>query len=116
MRIEALQVDSATLLRTASEGPDRYRLTVAVHNRSDIGVAWPQIDLSLTDERGSVIGRRAFVVSDARVVRNEATASAAGAASTPPEAVPAQQSTTLQWSLRLDDLTPAGYTAELFYP
>ena len=33
-----------------------------------------------------------------------------------PEAVPAGDSTPLQWSLRLDDLAPAGYTAELFYP
>ncbi len=113
LRLEVLQVDSATLLRTASEGPDRYRLTVSVHNRSDIGVAWPHIDLSLTDESGSVIARRAFQASDARVVRGEGPAQSL----TPtPEAVPAQQSTTLQWSLRLDGLTPAGYTAELFYP
>jgi hypothetical protein len=31
-------------------------------------------------------------------------------------AVPPKQSTMLQWSLRLDQLTPAGYSAELFYP
>lgn len=113
LRLEVLQVDSATLLRTASEGPDRYRLTVSVHNRSDIGVAWPHTDLSLTDETGSVIARRAFLASDARVVRGEG---AAQSLTPTPEAVPAQQSTTLQWSLRLDGLNPAGYTAELFYP
>ncbi len=113
LRLEVLQVDSATLLRTASEGPDRYRLTVSVHNRSDIGVAWPHSDLSLTAERGSVIARRAFLATDARVVRGEG----AGQSLAPtPDAAPAQQSTTLQWSLRLDGLTPAGYTAELFYP
>ncbi len=107
LRMEVLQVDSATLLRTASEGPDRYRLTVSVHNRSDIDVAWPHLDLSLTDERGAVIARRAFQVSDARQ----------GATLAPlPAAVPQQQSTTLQWSLKLDKLQPAGYTAELFYP
>ena len=33
-----------------------------------------------------------------------------------PEAVPQKESTTLQWSLRMPDLSPAGYTAELFYP
>jgi predicted Zn finger-like uncharacterized protein len=113
LRLEVLQVDSATLLRTGSEGPDRYRLTVSVHNRSDIGVAWPHIDLSLTDERGSVIARRAFQATDARVVRGEG---AAQPLAPTPDAAPAQQSTTLQWSLRLDGLTPAGYTAELFYP
>lgn len=113
LRLESLQVDSATLLRTSSEGPDRYRLTVSVHNRSDIAVAWPNIDLSLTDERGSVIARRAFQASDARVARGEASNPTLAPV---PEAVPAQQSTTLQWSLRLDRLAPAGYTAELFYP
>ncbi|MEK6667819.1 MAG: DUF3426 domain-containing protein [Pseudomonadota bacterium] len=113
LRLEVLQVDSATLLRTASEGPDRYRLTVSVRNRSDIGVAWPHIDLSLTDDSGSVIARRAFQASDARVVRGEGPAQSL---TPPPDAVPTQQSTTLQWSLRLDGLTPAGYTAELFYP
>ena len=113
LRLEVLQVDSATLLRTASEGPDRYRLTVSVNNRSGIAVAWPHIDLSLTDDNGSVIARRAFQASDAHIVRGE------GAQQAPmpvPDAVPAQQSTTLQWSLRLDGLSPAGYTAEIFYP
>lgn len=113
LRLEVLQVDSATLLRTSSEGPDRYRLTVSVHNRSDIAVAWPHIDLSLTDERGNVIARRAFQATDARVARGEASSPTLAPV---PEAAPPQQSTTLQWSLRLDQLTPAGYTAELFYP
>ena len=115
LRLEVLQLDSATLLRTSSEGPDRYRLTVSVHNRADIDVAWPRIDLSLTDERGAVIARRAISASDARLVRTETTGPGQTLAPLP-EAVPQQQSTTLQWSLRLDNLSPAGYTAELFYP
>lgn len=111
MRLDALQVDSATLVRMASEGPDRYRLTVAVNSRSDVALAWPHIDLTLTDDRGTVIARRAFAPRDAQVVKGEGMPLLSV-----PEAIPAGESTQLQWSLRLDDLAPAGYTAELFYP
>jgi len=111
MRLDALQVDNATLVRTASEGPDRYRLTVAVHNRSEVELAWPHIDLTLTDDRGAVIARRAFSPRDAQVAKGEGMPLLSV-----PEAVPAGDSTQLQWSLRLNDLAPAGYTAELFYP
>lgn len=111
MRLDALQVDSATLVRTASEGVDRYRLTVAVNSRSDVELAWPHIDLTLTDDRGTVIARRAFAPRDAQVAKGEGMPLLSV-----PEAVPAGESTQLQWSLRLDDLAPAGYTAELFYP
>lgn len=111
MRLDALQVDSATLVRTASEGPDRYRLTVSVNSRSEVELAWPHIDLTLTDDRGTVIARRAFAPRDAQVAKGEGMPLLSV-----PEAVPAGESTQLQWSLRLDDLAPAGYTAELFYP
>lgn len=111
MRLDALQVDSATLVRTASEGPNRYRLTVAVNSRSSVELAWPHIDLTLTDDRGAVIARRAFAPRDAQVAKGEGMPLLSV-----PEAVPAGESTQLQWSLRLDDLAPAGYTAELFYP
>ena len=111
MRLDALQVDSATLVRTASEGPDRYRLTVAVNNRAEVELAWPHIDLTLTDDRGTVIARRAFAPRDAQVAKGEGMPLLSV-----PGAVPAGESTQLQWSLRLDDLAPAGYTAELFYP
>jgi len=111
LRLDALQVDSATLVRTSSEGPDRYRLTVSVHNRANIDLAWPHVDLTLTDENGGVLARRAFAPADARVVRVE------GQPTTElPAAAPRQDSTTLRWTLRMPDLNPAGYTAELFYP
>lgn len=111
MRLDALQVDSANLVRTASEGADRYRLTVSVHNRSDVELAWPHIDLTLTDDRGTVIARRAFAPRDAQIAKGEGMPLLSV-----PEAVPAGESTQLQWSLRLSELAPAGYTAELFYP
>jgi hypothetical protein len=123
LHIEDLQVESATLVRAASEGPDSYRLAVVVHNRAPIDLAWPHVDLTLTDENGAVIARRVFAPQDAQWLdtadpKAEAPANGsagASAASTPP-AVPGQRSTTLQWRILAPGIAPAGYTAELFYP
>ena len=113
LRIDDLQVDSATLLRADSEGPDRYRLTVVVRNRAAVALAWPHVDLTLTDTAGAVVARRSFSPTDAQW----RDGSEPDARATPrPSAVPPQRSTTLVWQLRAPTLQPAGYTAELFYP
>jgi hypothetical protein len=108
--IESLQVDNATLLRT-NEGPGRYRLNVGVLNRGDVGVAWPHVELTLTDAQGTVLARRSFSVAEAQLSRGEGQPTG-----NVPDTVPPRDSTTLTWPLRLDGLQPAGYTAELFYP
>ena len=113
LRIDALQVDSATLLRADSAGPDHYRLSVVVRNRAGLALAWPHVDLTLTDISGAVVARRSFSPADAQW--------ADGSDSPPrfaprPDAVPPQRATTLVWQLRAPTLQPAGYTAELFYP
>ncbi len=122
-KLDSLQVESVTLVRANSEGPDHYRLAVVIHNRSAIDVAWPHVDLTLTDDSGAVIARRVFDPRDAQWLdtaepKVEApSASARPAASAPlPAASPRQRSTTLQWRLSTPQLRPAGYTAELFYP
>ncbi|MDE2402502.1 MAG: zinc-ribbon and DUF3426 domain-containing protein [Burkholderiales bacterium] len=120
LRIDSLQVESATLVRTSSEGPDTYRLTVVVHNRAPIGLAWPHLDLALTDTNGVVVARRAFSPRDAQWLANADSANGPASVAAPggplPDAVPSQRSTTMQWRLRAADLKLAGYTAELFYP
>jgi predicted Zn finger-like uncharacterized protein len=122
LKLEDLQVDSIELVRTSSEGPDSYRLSVVVHNKGPIDLAWPHIDLTLTDDGGAVIARRAFSPQDARWLdtadakADARNAQASQAAVRPPAAVPSQRSTTLQWRLLAPDIKPAGYTAELFYP
>lgn len=120
LRLEALQVDNLELVRTSSEGPDTYRLTVVVRNQASIDLAWPHVDLTLTDESGAVIARRVFSPTDAQWL-DTADAKAEGAkpaapAASVPTAAPNQRSTTLQWRLLAPDIKPAGYTAELFYP
>jgi predicted Zn finger-like uncharacterized protein len=124
LRLEDLQVESATLVRATSEGPDSYRLAVVVHNRGSIDLAWPHIDLTLTDENGAVIARRVFSPTDAQWLDTAdpkadapaGTAPAAAPAASTPTAAPSGRSTTLQWRLLAPDLHPANYTAELFYP
>ena len=120
LRLEALQVDNLELVRTTSEGPDSYRLTVVVRNQAGIDLAWPHVDLTLTDDGGAVIARRVFSPHDAQWLDTaDAKADAAHPASPAasiPTAAPSLRSTTLQWRLKASDLHPAGYTAELFYP
>jgi predicted Zn finger-like uncharacterized protein len=113
LRIDDLQVDSATLQRADSAGPDRYRLTVVVRNRAAVALAWPHVDLTLTDTMGAVVARRSFSPADAQWHDG----SEPDARALPrPAAVPPKRSTTLVWQLRAPTLQPAGYTAELFYP
>ncbi|RTL27260.1 MAG: DUF3426 domain-containing protein [Burkholderiales bacterium] len=124
LRLESLQVDNLELVRTSSEGPDSYRLTVVVRNQATIDLAWPDVDLTLTDESGAVIARRVFSPKDAQWLdtadpKADTKADAAHAASpaaSVPTAAPSQRSTTLQWRIKASDIRPAGYTAELFYP
>lgn len=124
LRLESLQVDNLELVRTSSEGPDSYRLTVVVRNQATIDLAWPDVDLTLTDENGAVIARRVFSPKDAQWLdtadpKSDTKADAAHAASpaaSVPTAAPSQRSTTLQWRIKASDIRPAGYTAELFYP
>lgn len=119
LRIEKLQVDSATLMRTSSEGTDTYRLTVVVNNRDSIALAWPHVDLALTDATGAVVARRSFSPVDAQWLDQEAGGAppAPNAQGLPlPEAVPPHGNSIIQWRLRAPDLQLAGYTAELFYP
>ena len=120
LRLDDLQVESATLVRATSEGAQRYRLAVVVHNRSPIGLAWPHVDLTLTDSNGAVVARRAFAPDEARWLdtaepRTDSPKRPHGLGALPPAAPPGR-STTLWWDVKVTALSPAGYTAELFYP
>ena len=114
LRIEDLQVDSLTFVRATSEGPDVYRLTVVLHNKAPIDLAWPHIDLSLTDLSGGVVLRKVFNPQDAAWQDSADTPTAP--IQQLPAAAPAQRSTTLQWRMKIPTLQPAGYTADIFYP
>lgn len=115
LQLDDLQVDSITLVKTNSVGDDTYRMTVIIHNKAPVALAWPHVDITLTNASGEVVTRRAF---DARSAQQLVPGDAAANEATGPvpEAAPPDTSTTLQWQLRAPDLQLASYTAELFYP
>lgn len=97
--IEALVVDSSGLVRV--EGTSTYRFSVALQNRSEMALALPSIDLTLTDAQGRVIARRAFL---------------AGELGSPANTVAAGTELPLQATLSITERPVAGYTIEIFYP
>lgn len=112
-QLDQLQVDHAAFVRAESEGPDRYRLSLVVRNLAQTDLAWPAVDLVLNDVNGQVMARRTLKVGDADWLAEAPVRASTGVR--PPEAISAAATGTLSWSLQLEDLTPAGYTAELFY-
>ena len=92
----------------------RRTLTLVVRNLARTELAWPAVDLVLNDANGVVMARRTLRVNDADWLAEAPVRATTGVR--PPAAVGPAALGTLSWSLQLDDLTPAGYTAELFYP
>jgi predicted Zn finger-like uncharacterized protein len=56
-RIDAIAIDSATFNRL---GPDSYRLSFVIKNLSNLAVALPSVELTLTDTQEQVMVRRAL--------------------------------------------------------
>ncbi len=98
-RIDAVTVESSSL-SPANSGA-AYRLSLTLRNRSDLPVAMPSIDLSLTDSTGQLISRRALSPADFRV----------GTAVIPPD-----NEAPLQLLLSSSGPRLSGYTVEVFYP
>lgn len=96
--IDDVTIDSSSLARAGQSSA--YRLTVALRNRSDVGVAVPAIDLTLTDTNGELVARRVLTPADFRAV----------------EALPARGELTLNLDLQSPGHRVAGYTVEAFYP
>lgn len=98
--LDGVAIDSAVLLL---ERGDRYRLDVALRNRTPHTLALPALELQLTDARNQVLASRVFLPADWPTV--------------PVEVLPGGE--TLQFALPLE-LTlpeaPAGYLARVFHP
>ena len=97
--IEDINVENSAL--THATGPDSYTLAVALRNRSQMMLALPSLELSLTDSNGLLLARRALRPGD---FRNSIVTIAPGA-----EAA-------LQLTLATGNPRVAGYTVEIFYP
>ena len=98
-RIDAITVDNSALGRL--DGTGQYRLQLVLHNRADVALLAPALELALTDSQGKLVMRRVLRLADL---------------GWPGEALPARQSITLQALLAAGEQRIDGYSVELFYP
>jgi predicted Zn finger-like uncharacterized protein len=98
-RIESITVDASALTKVGTG--DAFRLSLTLHNRGDLPLAMPAVDLSLTDVSGVLVARKALDPKDFRVAR--------------PVLAP-QSEQSLQVVLSAGNPRVAGYTVEIFYP
>ncbi len=97
-RIEDVLVESTALTRAA--GQDAFVLSVTLKSRSDVALALPSIDLTLTDANGRLVARRALAPRDFHAA----------------EVIAPRAETPLQVVLGTGTPTVVGYTVEIFYP
>ena len=97
--IDSLALESSGLVRV--EKSNVYKLQLALRNRSDIAVALPALDLSLTDSQGKLLARRVLRAAELGVKQ---------------DTLAAGRELALQATLQAATEPVAGYTLELFYP
>ena len=99
-----LHIESSDLKVTDPERPNEIELVIAIRNRAPVSMAFPEIELTLTDAREAVIARRIFSAAEYLGPAREATAFAAG------------RELPIQLFLDTGNLRAAGYRLYLFYP
>ena len=102
-RIDAITVDGSALGRLDGPGPGLglYRLQLALHNRADIALLAPALELSLTDGQGRLTVRRVLGLAELGLAQTT---------------LHAGQAVTLQADLSAGAQRIDGYSVELFYP
>lgn len=98
-RIDDIVVESTSLTRAPV--PDAFNLSVVLRNRSDLPLAMPWVDLSLTDATGQLVARRALAPQDFRIASSTLGAGAESA---------------LRAVMAVGGGRVTGYTVEIFYP
>jgi predicted Zn finger-like uncharacterized protein len=97
-RIDDVLVESTALTRAAAQ--DAFILSVTLRSRSELTLALPSIDLTLTDANGRLVARRALAPRDLRA----------------PEVIAPRAEAPLQVMLSAGTSSVVGYTVEIFYP
>ena len=97
-RIDEVLVESTALTRAAAQ--DAFVLSVTLRSRSDLTLALPSIDLTLTDANGRLVARRALAPRDFNAA----------------EVIAPHAETPLQVMLSTGTAAVVGYTVEIFYP
>ncbi|MFN0040597.1 MAG: DUF3426 domain-containing protein [Burkholderiales bacterium] len=99
-----LHIESSDLKVTDPAHPNEIELVIAIRNRAPVSMAFPEIELTLTDAREAVIARRIFFAAEYLGPAREATAFEAG------------RELPIQLYLDTGNLRAAGYRLYLFYP
>jgi len=97
-RIDDVLVESTALTRAAAQ--DAFVLSVTLRSRSELTLAMPSIDLTLTDANGRLVARRALAPRDFSAA----------------EVIAPHAETPLQVMLSTGTVPVVGYTVEIFYP
>ncbi len=97
-RIDEILVESTALTRAAAQ--DAFILSVTLRSRSDLTLALPSIDLTLTDANGRLVARRALAPRDLRAA----------------DVIAPRAEAPLQVMLSAGTPSVVGYTVEIFYP
>ena len=98
--IHDLAIESSSLSKISGQ-PKTVKLSVALRNRSNIELAVPAVELSLTDFEGKLIARRALLPEDFQI---------------DPPRIASGAELPLQLLINAGEQRVAGYTVELFYP
>jgi predicted Zn finger-like uncharacterized protein len=101
-RIENLTIEQGEL---GALGGNAYSLSTLLHNQGSLALAWPRIELTLTDTNDKPLLRRVFAPGE--YLPQGATAATGFAAR-------AEQPVKLVF--QLDQLKPSGYRISVFYP
>ena len=103
--LDALVIDSSTL----SPADSGLQLSVLLRNRSEHAVAWPALELTLTNAQDMILQRKviqaAQYLPEAQATHRTLT-----------EGLAAGQQVQLLLRLKVDGAAPAGYKLVLFYP
>ena len=91
-------VESTALTRATAQ--DAFVLSVTLRSRSELTLALPSIDLTLTDANGRLVARRALAPRDFSAA----------------EVIGPHAETPLQVTLSTGTAVVVGYTVEIFYP
>ena len=91
-------VESTALTRAAAQ--DAFVLSVTLRSRSELTLALPSIDLTLTDANGRLVARRALAPRDFSAA----------------EVIAPRAEAPLQVMLSTGTAAVVGYTVEIFYP
>jgi hypothetical protein len=99
---ENLVIDDGEL---ATLGPDTYSLNTQLRNQGNLPLAWPSIELELTDANNKPVLRRVFGPADYLPPGTQAAAGFGAHAEQP-----------VRLNFALADLKPSGYHTFVFYP